>query len=173
VLRAYLLDSAKLASPKNGQAQPQSLAEGALPLDGDPLQGLIRVNEINAQRGLGESDGADIGGAAILDRDSQKLSTQLLAYYTKHLDPFETPDVADLAALQAIKAAQEAFDQRLHASFEDALTEVQGMGYPGVSDPKLKIASQVRPEDAVYSTHLSEDSCGESESGDQSPGPRF
>lgn len=149
VMRAYLLDPSKLAPLEKGQAHPQSLAEGAQPLEGDPLQGLIRVNEINAQRGLGESDGGDIDAVTNLGRDSQKLSDQLRAYYTKHLDPFETPDVADLAALQAIEAAQEAFDQRLHASFEDAFTEVEGMGYPGVSDPKLKIASRLKAVDGL------------------------
>lgn len=149
VMRAYLLDPAKLVSQKDGQAQPQLLAEGVLPLEGDPLQGLIRVNEINAQRGLGESDGADVVGTDSLDRGSQKLSDQLRTYYTKHLDPFETPDIADLAALQAIEAAQEAFDQRLHASFEDAFTEVEGMGYPGVSDPRLKIASRLKTVDGL------------------------
>jgi predicted ATP-dependent endonuclease of OLD family len=149
VMRTYLLDPAKLAPPIYGQAQPQSLIEGALPLEDDPLQGLIRVNEINAQRGLGESDGADIDGGATLDRNSHKLSDQLSSYYTRHLDPFKTPDVADLAALQAIEAAQEAFDQRLHASFKDAFTEVEGMGYPGVSNPKLKIASQLKAVDGL------------------------
>lgn len=149
VMRAYLLDPAKLATPKEGQAQLQSLAGDALPLKGDPLQGLIRVNRINAQRGLGESDDADSDDADALDRDNHKLSDQLRAYYTKHLDPFETPDVADLAALQAIEAAQDAFDQRLHASFEDAFIEVEGMGYPGVSDPKLKIASRLKTVDGL------------------------
>ena len=149
VMRAYLLDPAKLAPPKDGKAQPQSLSKGAIPLEGDPLQGLIRVNEINAQRGLGESDGANIDGTASIDQNSQKLSDQLVAYYTKHLDPFETPDVADLEALQSIEAAQEAFDQRLHASFADAFTEVESMGYPGVSDPKLKIASMLKTEDML------------------------
>lgn len=149
VMRDYLLDPAQLAQLKNGQAQPQALASGSLPIEGDPLQGLIRVNEINAQRGLGDSDGADIDDVPSLDRDSQKLSDQLVAYYTKHLDPFETPDVADLAALQSIEAAQDAFDQRLHASFATAFTEVESMGYPGVSDPKLKIASRLKTEDVL------------------------
>lgn len=149
VVRAYLLDPAKLVGLKDGQAQPQRLPVGVLPLEGDPLHGLIRVNEINAQRGLGESDGADIDGAASFDRDSQKLSDQLRAYYTKHLDPFETPDVSDLAALQAIEGAQSAFDQRLHASFEGAFAEVESMGYPGVSDPRLKISSRLKTIDGL------------------------
>ena len=138
VVRSYILDPAKIVKPVNGQSNPQVLPQNAVSLDGDPLAGLIRVNEINAQRGLGESDGADIEGTSS-NRDSQKLSDQLQAYYSKHLDPLKTPDVADLAALQAIEAAQEAFDQRLHDSFQPSFNEVQSMGYPGVSDPRLKL----------------------------------
>jgi len=149
VMRAYLLDPKKLTDPVKGQAKPQLLPPGAVPLDGDPLQDLIRVKEISAHRGLGEADGTDSDGALTQDRDSQKLSTQLRSYYAKHLDPFETPDVADLAALQAIEAAQEAFDQRLHDSFAEAFIEVEGMGYPGVSDPKLKIASKLKTVDGL------------------------
>ena len=148
VVRSYLLDPAKIVKPENGQANPQSLPPNAVPLDGDPLAGLIRVNEINAQRGLGESDGADIEGTSS-NRDSQKLSDQLQVYYSKHLDPLKTPGVADLAALQAIEAAQEAFDQRLHDSFQPSFSEVQSMGYPGVSDPRLKIASKLKAIDGL------------------------
>jgi predicted ATP-dependent endonuclease of OLD family len=148
-MQAFLLDPEKLVAPVKGQAKPQDLPEGAQPLDTNPLNGLIRVNEINAQRGLGETDGADIDPETTKDHDSQKLSDQLRTYYTKHLDPFQTPDVADLAALQAIEAAQEAFDKRLHASFADAFTEVEGMGYPGVSDPKLKITSKLKTVDGL------------------------
>jgi predicted ATP-dependent endonuclease of OLD family len=149
VMRTYLLDPKKLADPVEGLAKPQLLSAGALPLDGDPLQNLIRVKEISAHRGLGETDGSESDGAISQDRDSQKLSVQLRSYYTKHLDPFETPDIADLAALQAIEAAQEAFDQRLHDSFAEAFTEVEGMGYPGVSDPKLKISSKLKTVDGL------------------------
>ena len=148
-MQSFLLDPDKLADPVNGQAKPQALGEDALPLDTDPLHALIRVNEINAQRGLGESDGADIDPESTKDYDSQKLSDQLRTYYTKHLDPFQTPDVADLAALQAIEAAQEAFDKRLHESFADAFMEVEGMGYPGVTDPKLKITSKLKTVDGL------------------------
>ncbi|QFX95105.1 ATP-dependent nuclease [Acidithiobacillus thiooxidans] len=148
-MQTYVLDPEKLVDPVNGHAKPQELAEDTLPLDPDPLHGLIRVNEINAQRGLGETDGADIDPEAAKDHDTQKLSDQLRTYYTKHLDPFQTPGVADLAALQAIETAQKAFDKRLHASFADAFTEVEGMGYPGVSDPKLKITSKLKTVDGL------------------------
>ena len=148
-MQTFLLDPAKLVAPVDGQAKPQELPEDALPLDADPLQGLIRVSEIGAQRGLGETDGTDIDPEAAKGQDSQKLSDQLRTYYTKHLDPFQTPDVTDLAALQAIEAAQDAFDKRLHESFADAFTQVEGMGYPGVSDPKLKITSKLKTVDGL------------------------
>lgn len=148
-MQAYLLDPGKLTPPLNGQAKPQVLPEDAIPLDSDPLHGLIRVNEINAQRGMGETDGTDSETEIAKDRDNQKLSEQLRTYYTKHLDPFQTPDITDLAALQAIEAAQKAFDERLHESFADAFTEVESMGYPGVSDPKLRITSKLKTVDGL------------------------
>ncbi len=148
-LRSYILDPAKLLAAEKGLARPQALPPDAMPLASDPLSGLIRINEISAQRGLGESDSADIDGALSSGKDGHKLSDQLRAYYTKHLDPFSTPEASDLAALQAIEAAQEAFDQRLHESFTEALAEVEGMGYPGVFDPKLKIASKLKTTDGL------------------------
>lgn len=148
-MQTFLLDPANLNDPLDGHARPQQLPSDTLPLETDPLHGLIRVNEINAQRGLGETDGADIDPETYNERDSQKLSEQLRTYYTRHLDPFQMPDVADLAALQAIETAQEAFDKRLHDSFSDAFTEVEGMGYPGVSDPKLKITSKLKTVDGL------------------------
>ncbi len=149
ILRSYILDPSQLAEVEKGLAKPQSLSGGALPLASDPLSGLIRINEISAQRGLGESDGAEIDGGQSSSKDGHQLSDQLRSYYTKHLDPFSTPEVSDLAALQAIEAAQEAFDQRLHESFTEALTEVEGMGYPGVFDPKLRIASKLKTTDGL------------------------
>jgi predicted ATP-dependent endonuclease of OLD family len=149
ILSSYILDPAKLHDVEKGLAKPQELPPGSLALASDPLNGLLRINEINAQRGLGESDGADIDGVLSSGKDGHKLSDQLRSYYTKHLDPFSTPDISDLAALQAIEAAQEAFDERLHESFTEALTEVEGMGYPGVFDPKLKIASKLKTTDGL------------------------
>ena len=149
VMKSYLLDPQKIQAPVKGQAKPQLLPEGSLALDTDPLKGLIRVNEINAQRGLGESDGADIDGGLSISKDGHRLSDQLRAYYTKHLDPFSAPGAADLTAIQAIEAAQDVFDKRLHESFSDALVEVEGMGYPGVFDPKIKIASQLKTTDGL------------------------
>ncbi len=148
-MQTFSLDPEKLEDPVDGQARPQELPPDAQAFDADPLQGLIRVNEISAQRGFGGNDGTDVDAVDDANVASGNLTNQLRAYYSKHLDPFQAPDVADLAALQAIEAAEEAFDNRLHASFADAFNEVEGMGYPGVSDPKLKISSKLKTVDGL------------------------
>ena len=148
-VRAYPLDPAKCSAPKNGQACPQLLPDGIEAIDGNPLSGLIRINEINAQRGFGnqaETDGESAGGER---KDSRKLSDQLRRYYVDHLDPFKVPELQDLEALQAIEVAQRAFDKKLEASFESAITEVEGLNYPGVTDPKLRISTRLRPVDGL------------------------
>lgn len=148
-IRAYVLDPAKLLQPAEGMAKPQLLDADSVPLDGDPLRGLIRINEINAQRGLGESDGAEVSDGSSSIKESRKLSDQLRSYYTRHLDPSQKPGEDDLKALRAIEAAQDAFDERLHESFATAFDEVQDLGYPGVTDPKLKVATRLRTVDGL------------------------
>jgi predicted ATP-dependent endonuclease of OLD family len=151
-VRAYLLDPAKREKPTNGNAKPQLLPSGSGPIDGNPLDGLIRIDEIAAQRGLGESgsnrvdtDGKDIYS----QRERRKLSEQLRSYYSKHLDPSDSPEPADLDALEAIESSQNLFDARLADGFSAALKELESLNYPGVTDPKLKIATRIRPTDGL------------------------
>jgi predicted ATP-dependent endonuclease of OLD family len=154
-VRAYLLDPTKCTKAVNGIATPQDLPPDAEPLEGDPLKGLIRINEIDAQRGFGQPARSDnegeieSGSGAPTSRESRKLSDQLRAYYAKHLDPFDQPEPADFAALNAIDVAQKAFDKRLREGFSGPLTEVEGLGYPGVSNPRLRISTRVRPIDGL------------------------
>ncbi len=55
----------------------------------------------------------------------------------------------DLGALQAIEAAQDAFDERLTESFKVAFTEVEGMGYPGVTDPRPRVSTRLKAIDGL------------------------
>jgi predicted ATP-dependent endonuclease of OLD family len=148
VIKPYLLDPTKVTTPSKGIATLQKLPDGFLPLDGDPLAGLIKIHEINAQRGFGSvADGSlDERGSS---RPARRLSDQLKRYYAKHLDPQEKPAPEDLSALRAIDTAEEAFDERLQAAFIKAFSEVQGIGYPGVTDPRLKVTTKLRPIDAL------------------------
>lgn len=154
-VHAYLLDPAKLKVPENGKACPQPLLENSDPIDGDPFHGLIRIDEISAQRGFGHAgqSGASRGNDSHEDfvepRTGKKLSSQLRNYYTQHLDPFDTPEPKDFQALQALHEAQTTFGKRLADRFSDALTELEGIGYPGVTDPKLTITTNIRPIDGL------------------------
>lgn len=151
-VRAYLLDPAKLVFPKDGVAVPQMLPPDSEPVEGDPLKNIIRIDEISAQRGFGfaafspRSDADQDGGRS---RSGKKLSSQLRHYYTQHLDPFDQPEPKDLEALQALHGAQAAFGKRLEVCFADALKELEDIGYPGVTDPKLTIRANITPVDGL------------------------
>lgn len=152
-IKSYLLNPDELKEPTHGIANPQKLDDYAEPLEKNPLEGLIRVNEISAQRGLGQQVanrmGHDDGFEATETRGGKKLSAQLRSYYDKHLDPTDTPEIGDLKALQALGEARKAFDTRLTSCFADALKELEFLGYPGVTDPKLTIATHIRLQDGL------------------------
>lgn len=147
-VKAYLLDPALLKAPTHGEAHPQALDPLTPALESDPLRKLIRVDEIGAQRGLGFSPGRTDDE----DRprpDGRRLSGQLRAYYSNHLDPFDKPEPKDFDALRSLEEARLAFEQRLEECFEGALAELQGLNYPGVTDPRLKLSSVIRPVEGL------------------------
>jgi len=148
-VKAFVLDPTKYCDPEHGVARPQALPEGVEPIDGDPFKGLIRIDEISAQRGFGQAGDSEAGDdnvdAPIVASGTRKLSDQLRRYYNRHLDPYQKPESKDLAALGAIEEAQKAFDGRLKDGFSAALSEMEKLGYPGVTDPKLRISTRLRP----------------------------
>jgi predicted ATP-dependent endonuclease of OLD family len=146
-IRAYILDPTKLQAPVDGQAIPQVLDEFQEAIELEDLRALIRIDEIDAQRGFGHvSDADDADGES---RGRKKLSTQLRTYFARHLNPSDSPDISDLSALEAIETAQKAFDDRLDSCFKLALDEVQSIGYPGVTDPKITISTRLHPVDGL------------------------
>jgi predicted ATP-dependent endonuclease of OLD family len=146
-VKAYLLDPAKFAEPEKGQARPQILPDDQMPADIEHLRSLMRIDEIDAQRGFGQVSDADAQEGE--SRRGSRLSTQLRSYFAKHLNPSDSPDVNDLEALAAIEEAQKVFDKRLADSFKLALDEVQGLGYPGVTDPRITISTRMHPVEGL------------------------
>lgn len=150
-VRGYLLDPAKLTKPKDGVALPQTLPAESEPIQGDPFKSLIQINEIDAQRGFGfappssQRGNGDDGDMRV----GEKLSSQLRSYYTKHLDPFDKPEPKDLEALKALHEAKDTFSKRLEACFSTALKELEEIGYPGVTDPKLTITTVIKAVDGL------------------------
>lgn len=134
-IKAFLLDPNKIKSF-------QRLDDESLPLESYPFNGLFKVDTIEAQRGFTDPNGENgkAGGS---------LSTQLSEYYNRHLNPTDLPDEDDIKALSAINIAQELFDVRLERSFESALGEIKTLGYPGFSDPDIKLSSKVNPIESL------------------------
>ncbi len=149
IIRAYLLDPDQVKDPERGQAQPQTLPDDAVGETSDPFAGLIRIDDISAQRGFGRENEKGNVGETEGRRGDRRLSRQLRRYFGRHLDPTENPELEDLQALQAIAKAQNIFDARLKVSFDPALSEVQKLGYPGITDPKLTVSTRLRPTDGL------------------------
>jgi len=153
-IRSYILDPEKLVSPVNGIAKPQALSANVEASEENPFSGLIRIDEINAQRGFSDagnsSDSTGDGTEESSKRgDRRKLSDQLRTYYARHLDPTEMPDASDIEALDALYHAQEMFDQKLQTSFANPLKEIHNLGYPGVADPTITISTQIKMTDGL------------------------
>ncbi|TQV69721.1 AAA family ATPase [Denitrobaculum tricleocarpae] len=150
-LKGYLLDPKQLSA--NDSLKPQSLPDNAVAIRGNPFSGLLHIKEIRAQRGFSDaSDGKaslDDDGEQISGRTSRKLSDQLAAYYKRHLDPDKDPTEEDVSALGAFHVAQRTFDERLKKGFADAIGELETLGYPGISNPKLSISTRIRPTDGL------------------------
>ncbi|GAH73734.1 unnamed protein product, partial [marine sediment metagenome] len=142
IVRSYILDPTKCKLPEIGVAQPQELPADNPYLDEDPFKGLIKIDTIDAQRGFSDPN----KNPGFSDSDGQnkkehgKLSVQFRSYFDKHLDPSELPDASDIEALQAIEDAQLLFDKKLHKGFKAALVELERLGYPGFTDPKITIS---------------------------------
>jgi predicted ATP-dependent endonuclease of OLD family len=150
-VKAYLLDPAKLVDPEDGLAKMQALPEGLEPVEGNPLDGLVQIGEISAQRGFGSPANSRVqhDEVGVDTRSGHRLSTQLRSYYDNHLDWQDTPELSDIKAMEALDKARKAFDERLSESFDKALNELQRLGYPGISDPKLKIATKLKLQDGL------------------------
>ena len=152
-VKAYVLDPSKLTPPVGAEAKPQRLAPENESMGTNPFQGLVRIDEINAQRGMTDAIGE--GRRLRPDEDAldvkskRPLSAQVRSYYTKHAAPSDVPDIEDIDALDAIHKAQQAFDSKLHAGLEGALDEIAKLNYPGVSNPKITLSSRIRPVEGL------------------------
>lgn len=143
-VKSYILDPAQCQEPDNGIARPQSLPADSKPLEMEPFAGLFKIDVITAQRGFSDPKSEDDSHSGFAS-----LSTQLRRYFSKHLDPSESPGPSDIEALEAIEAATTVFDEKLEKSFKPAIGELEGLNYPGFSDPRISIRSKISPADSL------------------------
>lgn len=136
-LRTYLLDPER-------PNEKQELAENNIPVDGDVLKGLIKIDIINAQRGF-----SDANSETIENNSSKNLSSQLRKYYDKHLDPELEPSEKDFDALESINTAKNAFNDNLNKRFQPSLLELEGLNYPGFGNPQIQLSTDVSTSDGL------------------------
>ena len=143
-VQSYILDPEQCQDSASGVAKPQSLPPNSGPFRGFPLDGLIRINLISAQRGFSDPKTEDGSSSGF-----ESLSTQLRRYFSKHLNPLKAPDASDIRALEAIEEAKTVFNEKLTASFEPSIGELEGLNYPGFGDPGISITSKIDPGDSL------------------------
>lgn len=136
-LRTYLLDPDR-------PNEKQELAENNIPVDGDVLKGLIKIDIINAQRGF-----SDANSETIENNSSKNLSSQLRKYYDKHLNPELEPTEKDFDALESINTAKDAFNVNLNKRFKPSLSELEGLNYPGFGNPQILLSTDVSTSDGL------------------------
>jgi len=137
ILRYYLLDP-----NHKDDIQPQiSLGD---PLENSPLDNLMKIDIINAQRGMNDEN------ADTEQNENRKLSNLLTSYYSNHLDPNkgEISD-DDLNAIEKLNEATSNFTETMKTSFEPALNELSEIGYPPFGTPNITINPQIKTADSI------------------------
>lgn len=139
-LKAYILDPTKAIAEI-----PQQTLFAMECLNQNPLDGLVKIDMIEAQRGFSDPDTSSKNE----DKPGGSLSLQLRSYYDKHLDPEKAPTPEDLETLLAMENASTVFNSNLSAKFASAINELEQLGYPGVNDPKITISTKVSATEAL------------------------
>lgn len=126
-------------------SEPEVLELDATPYSSDPLRGLIRIDMINAQRGFSDPNADKV----VQFGEEKSLSSQFREYYGSHINPADNPNEEDLDALEAIDTAQNAFNEKIRSGFKGPLGELEGIGYPGFTDPRITLSCKVNPIDGL------------------------
>ncbi|VBB08565.1 Hypothetical protein LUCI_3843 [Lucifera butyrica] len=138
-IKSYVLNPAQ-----SEEEIPQPTPFGMECFTDNPLKGIIRVDMIDAQRGFADPDSSDSG-----EKTRKQLSAQMRSYYDKHLDPEKMPSPEDLEILEVTEVAKNVFDKNLAIKFGPAIGELESLGYPGVTDPRITVATKVSTSETL------------------------
>ncbi|NRT15515.1 putative ATP-dependent endonuclease of OLD family [Flavobacterium sp. 28A] len=136
-IKTYILDPTKYNID-------QELTDYNIAFEGNPLNGLIKIDTINAQRGF-----SDVNSDNLESQNAKNLSSQLRSYYDNHLNPTTDPTGNDLDALNSLNKAQAAFDKNLQVRFKESLGELEGLNYPGFGNPQITLSSLIKASDGL------------------------
>jgi predicted ATP-dependent endonuclease of OLD family len=132
-LRYFVLDPAKFDANMVAEAgYVPALLAGRDRSGREILNGILRIDFLNAQRHLSDSP----GGARAED-----LSRVLSRFYSRNLEQ----KGEDLDALRALAASEVSLNEHLERVFEPTLRSLAKLGYPGLSNPRMMIRSALDP----------------------------
>ncbi|MDR2924879.1 MAG: AAA family ATPase [Azoarcus sp.] len=136
-IRRYILDPAK-------KQEVQTQESLGVALDDNPLNNLLQINTINAQRGMNDEV------ADTEQSEKRKLTALMTNYYSAHLDPNKGEMTEeDVKALEELHKATETFTSNMRANFDPALKEISKIGYPPFGAPSITINPQVNATDGI------------------------
>ena len=98
----------------------------------DAVRSLLRVDFLHAQRHLSD---AEAPGRA------ENLTRRLSRYYERNL----TQRSPDIEALGAVAATESALNDHFGREFQDILTKISAIGYPGIANPRLLMKALLDP----------------------------
>lgn len=136
--RYFVLDRAKFSdeyAELEADYDPQTIPTE--PGGAAILKSLIRIDCLHAQRHLADPDSNSPGGVG----RAEDLSRRLSRFYERNLA--QRPD--DHAALKALFDSEESLNKHLMDVFKPTLERIAKLGYPGMHNPRLEIASGLNP----------------------------
>ncbi|SEB79218.1 Predicted ATP-dependent endonuclease of the OLD family, contains P-loop ATPase and TOPRIM domains [Maribacter dokdonensis] len=138
-LRYYVLDNAKfddnfkeLADYTPLQIIPDKGSTGKSRSGKDIINSLIRVDFLQAQRHLSDTSGGS---------RNEELSRHLSRFYKRNLEKRSD----DYEAMRALSESENLMNKHLEDVFSDTLDRLSNLGYPGLTNPGLKIMSDLNP----------------------------
>lgn len=102
---------------------------------------LIKVDSIDANRGFSDANNDSYGCGG--------LTEQAKSLFDKYLDPLKEPTEKDINAIIALDEATKTFDEKLNISFEDIKKEINLIGYPGFTDPQIKMGAKINLSESL------------------------
>jgi predicted ATP-dependent endonuclease of OLD family len=96
------------------------------------VNSLIRVDFLQAQRHLSDTSGGS---------RTEELSRHLSRFYKRNLEKRED----DYKVMRALSESEKLMNDHLEDVFSDTLDRLASLSYPGVTNPRLKIISDLNP----------------------------
>lgn len=101
------------------------------------LKSLVRIDCLHAQRHLADPAATGTTGVG----RSEDLSKRLSRFYHRNLAQRDE----DHGALKALAESEDGINKHLMEVFDDTLTRIATLGYPGLHNPRLQIKSALNP----------------------------